>query len=245
MAKAKGLVAVSILFLLLGFLAGYFIRTGTPATTTTIFTTLTSEKEVTTTLTTTQALSGSVTLVSTTTKTLTTIQLVTKLQPTTLTKYTTISVQKIAEGGVETVCFPRAMGGCANLLIGLINSANESIHVMIYSFTLDQLADGLIKAKLRGVDVKVLVEKGRAYERGSEVPRLVKAGVEVALDSNPASMHNKVMIIDGKITVTGSYNWSWSAENKNDENLIVILNPEVARLYEAEFKSLWSYAERL
>jgi phosphatidylserine/phosphatidylglycerophosphate/cardiolipin synthase-like enzyme len=55
-------------------------------------------------------------------------------------------------------------------------------------------------------------------------------------------MHHKFMIIDGKIVVTGSYNWSYSAEEKNDENLVVILSPNTAKLYETEFNRIWSQA---
>ena len=245
MARARTLIAVSIMLLLLGLLAGYLIGAGTVATiTTTFFTTLVSEKETTTTLTVTSAYSGS-TAPSLITTTLTVTEVVTQLRTTTLKEYATVTVEKIVEGGeVEAICFPKAMGGCADLLIDLISRANESVYVMIYSFTLDELTDALIDASLRGVEVKVLVEKENAYQRGSEVPKLIEAGVQVALDSNPALMHNKVMIVDGKLVVTGSYNWSWSAENRNDENLVVISGPEVAELYEAEFERLWSGAEK-
>jgi phosphatidylserine/phosphatidylglycerophosphate/cardiolipin synthase-like enzyme len=53
-------------------------------------------------------------------------------------------------------------------------------------------------------------------------------------------MHHKFMVVDGGIVVTGSYNWSHAAEERNDENLIVILNPDIATLYEAEFDRIWS-----
>lgn len=225
MAGAKTLVAACIVLLFLGLLAGYLMGAGTATTTATVFKTMVSEREKTTTLTVTEV--------------------VTQLRTTTLSEHVTVTVGKPVEGGkVEAVCFPKMMGGCADLLISLIGRSNESIYVMIYSFTLDELADALIDANRRGVEVKVLVEKGNAYQRGSEVPKLIKAGIQVAFDSNPALMHNKVMIVDGEIVVTGSYNWSWSAENKNDENLVIISGPEVAKLYKAGFQGLWNIAEK-
>jgi len=78
----------------------------------------------------------------------------------------------------------------------------------------------------------ILVE----YERGYDLYKHFR------LDGNPYLMHHKVMIVDGEVAVTGSYNWSWSAENRNDENLVIIRDAETAPLYEAEFQRVWSQA---
>jgi len=102
---------------------------------------------------------------------------------------------------------------------------------MIYGFTLDALADALIRAAERGVDVKVLIEAESAGWKGSEHEKLIAHGVDVKLDSNPDLMHHKVMVIDGRIVVTGSYNWTWSAEKNNDENILVVEDPEAAAIY--------------
>ena len=142
---------------------------------------------------------------------------------------------------VEQVCFSR-VDDCASILVKLIDSAEKYVHVAVYSFTSDALADALIRAKNRGVDVKVVIEKEQSNIKGSEYNRLVAMGVDVRLDGNPATMHHKFMIIDGKIVATGSYNWSAAAEKENDENLIVVSSPGVAKLYEAEFNRVWSQA---
>ena len=115
----------------------------------------------------------------------------------------------------------------------------DSIHVMVYSFTLDEFGEALISAKEKGLDVKVVIEEENAYVRGSEYEKLKKAGVDVRLDSNKALMHHKVMIVDGEIVVTGSYNWTKSAEEENDENLVVICGEGLARRYEEEFERIW------
>lgn len=129
-------------------------------------------------------------------------------------------------------------GGCARAIINLIDRANRSIHVLIYSFTLDSIGDALIKAFRRGVDVKVVFEK-REIDEHSEYWRLKDAGVPARNDTNPYLMHNKVMIVDSEIVVTGSYNWSWSAEERNDENIVVIKGKRIAEEYEKMFKSIW------
>lgn len=129
-------------------------------------------------------------------------------------------------------------GGCEELLIYWLNRANSSIHVMVYSFTLDSVGDALVAAKDRGVEVKVLLEKDQ-LSKYSEYWKLKEAGIQVRLDGNPALMHHKVAIIDGAIVITGSYNWSASAEKRNDENLLVVRSLEVAEAYEAEFQKVW------
>lgn len=131
-------------------------------------------------------------------------------------------------------------GGCARQVIYWIGRANKSVHVLIYSFTLTDIADALIEAKNRGVDVKVVFEKGQVSQY-SQYFRLANAGVNVRNDTNPDLMHNKVAVIDGVIVLTGSYNWSSSAENSNNENLIIVMDVNVAREYEIVFDRIWAH----
>lgn len=130
-------------------------------------------------------------------------------------------------------------GGCENAIISWINRANSSIHILIYSFTLDSIGKALVEAYSRNVDVKVVFEESQITQY-SEYWSLKAAGVPVRNDTNPRSMHNKVMIIDGEIVVTGSYNWSKTAEKENNENLIIVRSKYVAELYEREFEKIWS-----
>jgi len=130
-------------------------------------------------------------------------------------------------------------GGCENQILHWISRANLSIHILIYSFTLDSIGDALVEAHNRGVTVKVVFEAGQISQY-SEYEKLKTAGISVRTDTNPKLMHNKVMIVDGIIVLTGSFNWSNNAENYNDENLIVIKSTYVAKVYEAEFQKIWA-----
>ncbi|MEM2272773.1 MAG: phospholipase D family protein [Candidatus Bathyarchaeia archaeon] len=130
-------------------------------------------------------------------------------------------------------------GGCAQAIIDLIRSANKSIHVLIYSFTLDSIGYALVEAYKRGIDVKVVFEKGQVTEY-SEYLRLRAAGVPVRNDTNPNLMHNKIMIVDSEIVVTGSYNWSRSAEEENNENMIIVRSRRIANEYERIFEEIWA-----
>ena len=133
-------------------------------------------------------------------------------------------------------------GGCEDQVIYWIGRANETIYIMMYSFTLDSIGDALIDAHRRGVKVMIVLEKSQITQY-SEYRRLKEAGIMIRNDTNPNLMHNKVMIVDGLIVLTGSFNWSWSAENRNNENLIVIRSRQIAAIYMEEFWRIWKSAE--
>ncbi|MEM1518588.1 MAG: phospholipase D-like domain-containing protein, partial [Nitrososphaerota archaeon] len=73
--------------------------------------------------------------------------------------------------------------------------------------------------------------------------RLKNAGVDIRIDGNPDLMHHKFAVIDDEVVITGSYNWSAAAEDKNDENLVVLRDEEVAQLYRKEFERVWKEAK--
>ena len=107
---------------------------------------------------------------------------------------------------------------------------------------MDGIRDALVQAHERSVQVRVVFEQNNINGAGREYHNLKNAGVEVRADGNSAYMHDKVMILDGKVVLTGSYNWSSHAENDNDENLIVITSDNLAGTYESEFQRIWNAA---
>jgi phospholipase D len=132
-------------------------------------------------------------------------------------------------------------GGCAQAVIHWIGRANQSIHVLMFIFSLDSVADALISAHKRGVEVKLVLDKSQSY---SEFAALKAAGIEVRNDTNwEGIMHNKIAIIDHVIVLTGSFNWTDTADNSNNENLIVIHSVEVASRYESEFQKIWNQSQ--
>jgi phosphatidylserine/phosphatidylglycerophosphate/cardiolipin synthase-like enzyme len=182
-----------------------------------------------------------ITVTVTETKVNTGIITTTVTKPYTTTLTTTVVSTRITGGVVEYVCFSR-VEQCDSMLINLISQARKSIYVAMYSFTRDGLASALVDAKNRGVEVKVIMEEENAYVQGSDYRMLKEAGVDVRLDGNPALMHHKFMIVDGELVVTGSYNWSTAAEDRNDENFVVIRDKEVVDRFTQEFNRLLSIA---
>lgn len=123
-------------------------------------------------------------------------------------------------------------------IVELIDLAQSSIQLMAFNLTLDPIADALVRAAARGVQVQGVFEAAQADNQGSDLDRLRAAGVEVVLDGNPRRMHHKVIILDGAIVISGSYNFSRSAEGQNDENLVILHSPKLAELYLIEFSRL-------
>jgi len=124
-------------------------------------------------------------------------------------------------------------------LIFWFDRANRSIHVLIYSFTLDTIGDALIRAHRRGVEVRAVLEPQQISVYG-EYPKIRAAGIPVRNGTAPGLMHNKIAIIDDLIVITGSYNWSSAADTNNDENMIIIRDALLAQIYKEYFLKVWA-----
>lgn len=145
-----------------------------------------------------------------------------------------------AQGEVEVAFSPR--DDVEALIVGLVGSARRSLQVQAYVFTSRAIADALVGAHRRGVDVAVLADaKMNRRASGNALPRLLAAGVPVALETRYNAAHNKVMIVDadgpGCALMTGSYNFTWSARNRNAENVLVLRGHcAVARAYRSNWQ---------
>ena len=119
---------------------------------------------------------------------------------------------------------------CLPLILHAIADARRSIHMMAYSFTSESIAAALITAKKRGIDVQIILDKSQT-DHHSQRQTLQRADIPVYIDESVAIAHNKVIIIDQETVLTGSYNYSVGAENRNAENIIIIKNPDLAQSY--------------
>ncbi|MBE9523710.1 MAG: DUF1669 domain-containing protein [Chloroflexi bacterium] len=128
-------------------------------------------------------------------------------------------------------------------IVALIQNAQESVFFMAFSFTSDEIAAALLERAEAGVNVKGIFDESQYFFNiGTEFDNLRDNGLGVHLDGNPHNMHHKVIIIDEKIVITGSYNFSRSAEERNDENVLIIHNAEVAKAYLGEFERVLAKA---
>ena len=125
-------------------------------------------------------------------------------------------------------------------IIPIVNSATSSIRFLAFSFTDYPLANAMIQRMQQGVDVAGVMDKTQAGGQGAELGTLFCAGVPVRHDGNKQFMHNKIIIVDERYVITGSLNFSTSAEESNDENVIIIDNPDIARLYMQDFERVYN-----
>ena len=122
-------------------------------------------------------------------------------------------------------------GGCLNFAKGFIDKAQNYILVQGYSFTSELLAKALVEAHRRGVKVAILLDKSQPTAVGAQIYFVKNAGIPVSIDYVSGIAHNKIMIIDDKIVLTGSFNWTMGAETRNAENLLMINNEAIAKIY--------------
>jgi phosphatidylserine/phosphatidylglycerophosphate/cardiolipin synthase-like enzyme len=130
-------------------------------------------------------------------------------------------------------------GDCERLLLSSIHAAQKEIHGAIYEFTKKSIADALIERAGRGVKVALKVDAHEAESTYSAevMERLAKAKITVQRIEMPheVKMHHKFLVIDGRLVLTGSYNWTKHASDANWENLVAIESPALAEEFRAEW----------
>ncbi|MFM8319787.1 MAG: phospholipase D-like domain-containing protein [Chloroflexota bacterium] len=145
-------------------------------------------------------------------------------------------------GTPVSVCFSPD-DGCAAQIAAVLEQARQSIDFMAYSFTSDDLAQVILDRAGAGVRVRGVMETGQiSSNSGGEYANFLKAGLDVRKDGNRANMHHKVIIVDGRYVIVGSYNFTYNAETRNDENLLIIDSPQIAGQYLAEFQKVYQAA---
>ena len=144
------------------------------------------------------------------------------------------------------VCFTPGQS-CLPKVIKYIDNAKTSILLLGYSFTSKPITQALIQAKKRGVNVRIVLDHSQQYQKYSKevIQVLLNNQMDVRFDHTVKIAHNKVLVIDSLRTVTGSYNWTHSAEFKNAENLVFIKSQEVAKKYAVYFEGRWKVARSL
>lgn len=128
------------------------------------------------------------------------------------------------------VCFTPTKG-CANLIAREVASAKESIYIHAYGLTSEPIILQLKDASMRGVRVKALLDSSNFTDSKTIYKDMKKAGIEVFLDKVSGIAHNKIMIIDGEKVITGSFNFTKSADTRNAENVLLIRDKELASIY--------------
>ena len=126
-------------------------------------------------------------------------------------------------------------------MITELNKARKSIDIAMYAFTSREIAQALVAAKDRHVKVRIALDTAQIKDPFSKCKFLVSKGFNVKFRMGPGLLHDKFAVIDDREVITGSFNWTQTAEKKNAENLLIIQDRELAWKYAKQFRHLWSH----
>jgi phosphatidylserine/phosphatidylglycerophosphate/cardiolipin synthase-like enzyme len=131
-------------------------------------------------------------------------------------------------------------GGCQQAVVAEIRKATRTIDIAMYYLSSRDIAQALVKAQGRDVQVRIVLDQGQEIESASKSGYLIKRGFQVRYHLGFGLMHNKFAIMDGKSLITGSFNWTSTAEERNEENLLIITDEETIEQYKQRFDYLWN-----
>jgi phosphatidylserine/phosphatidylglycerophosphate/cardiolipin synthase-like enzyme len=131
-------------------------------------------------------------------------------------------------------------GGCTEAVVRELDNAEKTILVHVSA----RIAKALVEAHKRGVDIRVILDKSQRSERYSSADFVAHAGIPTFIDAKHAIAHNKIMVIDGETVLTGSFNFTKAAEEKNAENLLVIRDHGIAEKYTANWDGHAEHSEK-
>jgi phosphatidylserine/phosphatidylglycerophosphate/cardiolipin synthase-like enzyme len=138
--------------------------------------------------------------------------------------------EKFAPRSSFDICFTPGEK-CQEKIIQVIRDAKKEILVQAYSFSDLSIASALILAQVRGVNVKILLDKSQLNSKSSLIPYFIANKIYLKIDNEPIIAHNKIIIADRAIVVGGSYNFTYAAKNKNAENVTLIYDPKFAEKF--------------
>lgn len=136
-------------------------------------------------------------------------------------------------------------GGCADAIVSQLAAAKKSVHMQAYFFSSPKIAKAVLEAHKRKIDVIVIVDKSVETANYSSADFLANGGIATYVDSEHAIAHSKVILIDGQTIITGSFNFTASADTENVENLLILANkPKLQAAYEKNFQEHLKYSKK-
>lgn len=146
---------------------------------------------------------------------------------------------EVAESTAESRAYFSPRDDCPRAIAGMFSRAGRWVDVCVFTITDDRIAEAIMSAHRRGVKIRIVTDNDKSSDLGSDVLRLEKAGVAVRVDRSEYHMHHKYAIYDRKTLLTGSYNWTRSAAEHNEENFIVTGDRGLLDRFTRAFDELW------
>lgn len=140
--------------------------------------------------------------------------------------------------GIWQVCFTPGQH-CQKRILKLLREAKKSIAIQAYGFTDPDIMGALIQAKKRGIKVEVILDHSNLTAKNSGLKSIHRHHISIRIDHLQGIAHNKIMIIDDHILVTGSYNFSNSAYLRNAENVLIVHDKTLVKEYLENWQKRW------
>ncbi|MEZ6059547.1 MAG: phospholipase D-like domain-containing protein [Planctomycetaceae bacterium] len=121
----------------------------------------------------------------------------------------------------------------------LLRLSKATVDICVFTITDDRITDAIIGAASRGVKIRVISDDDKSRDLGSDMQRLKGAGIPVRVDTTPDHMHHKFAVFDERIALSGSYNWTRSAAEHNEENIVVTNDAKIVQAFQKQFSRLW------
>lgn len=129
---------------------------------------------------------------------------------------------------------------CLQAILSKIRGSSKKIRICLFTISDNRITEALISKSRQGVNVKIITDNDKMFDKGSDIEELHRAGISIRVDETDNHMHHKFALFDGDITLTGSYNWTRSAERYNHENILITDSNKVLREFNKEFEILWN-----
>jgi len=151
----------------------------------------------------------------------------------------TIDSSRLGKDLIESSAHFSPGEDCRRKLLDLLVSARVSIDISVFTISDDRLAEAINTAHQRGILVRIITDNDKANDIGSDIYFLIDQGIDIRMDKTDNHMHHKFAVIDKNILVNGSFNWTRSATDYNQENILVTDEIKLVSAYLEEFEGLW------
>jgi len=127
---------------------------------------------------------------------------------------------------------------CRNKIISLIENARKTIDICVFTISDNKITKSILEAFNRGVEITIISDNDKSNDRGSDIDYLSEKGLCIILDKSSYHMHHKFAVFDNNILLNGSFNWTRSATNHNEENIMIIRETSLVKHFNEKFTSL-------
>lgn len=128
---------------------------------------------------------------------------------------------------------------CLEQITGLLRNADTYIDICVFTISDNRLSNAILEAHAQQVQVRIISDNHKQFDAGSDIEWLTQQGIPIRFDRTPDHMHHKFCIVDGLSLINGSFNWTRSASERNQENIVISRDAALIDQFQQQFDALW------